>query len=312
MATLPDGFPPIGGSFAAILDGNLFTIKNLYINVEVDRDRVGLFSESNGATIRRLGLTDVYVVGRSRVGGLIGEATGTTMRSVWVTTGSGNGAIQGIDGRVGGLIGVGANVVIVGSWTNVAIAGNVGIGVNGGLGGLAGAFAAGNSGIHLSYARSDITITGGVSTRLASGLYGSAPSGATSGTRIGVQASWSRADVISVPSPCSGACPSRGLKEPWGVEPEALSGVFYEGTGSSSSVTTPLNTDQIQAVDGANFGGGSNVANRFATNCGGAWIFTATGAAAAYPKLREVITLRSSFDLTNCTGSEYGAELPGQ
>ena len=70
-----------GDSFGATFDGNGHTISGLRISLG-SRKWVGLFgATSSGATIRRVGLVGVSVVGDSMVGALVGNNAGTVTES---------------------------------------------------------------------------------------------------------------------------------------------------------------------------------------------------------------------------------------
>ena len=67
------GFVPIG-TFAGTFDGNDFTISNLYINKIGD---TGLFGATSGsASIRNLGLINVYIKASATSGSSIGTLVG--------------------------------------------------------------------------------------------------------------------------------------------------------------------------------------------------------------------------------------------
>ncbi len=119
------GFEPIGtlnAPFTGQFDGNRKTIDGLYIN-RADTDYVGLFGvvqvgegEDTGV-VQYVSLTDVYVSGFYRVGGLIGKMfTGTEVVSANV-----EGSIYGTN-YVGGLVG-GSLGSITTSETNVIVEG---------------------------------------------------------------------------------------------------------------------------------------------------------------------------------------------
>lgn len=121
------GFEPIGSSaqpFQGTFDGRNHTIENLYIN-RPDQIRVGLFGETGSdAHIYDLNLTDVYVIGRYDVGGLVGRgygnSPGTTIESVHVQ-GHVEGTYTSGSTHVGGVVG---NMGI-GTITDVSMTGKV-------------------------------------------------------------------------------------------------------------------------------------------------------------------------------------------
>ena len=93
------GWEPI--SLSAILEGNGYSISNLYIN-RGSTDFVGLFRSITVATIRNLGLSSIEVTGRNRVGGLADRNEGSLI-NVYVEDGKVTG--QGFAGHVGLLVG---------------------------------------------------------------------------------------------------------------------------------------------------------------------------------------------------------------
>ena len=85
--------------FAAILEGNGYSIFNLRINRKRS-DNVGLFSGNTG-TIRNLGLSAIEVKGNSRVGGFVGRNEGELM-SIYVV----EGTVTGQNNVIGLLTGI--------------------------------------------------------------------------------------------------------------------------------------------------------------------------------------------------------------
>ncbi|WP_061289355.1 two-partner secretion domain-containing protein [Azotobacter vinelandii] len=139
------GFEPIGNGetpFTGIFDGLGHRISGLTID-RTTSDNVGLFGTTQGATIRRLGLTDTSIRGLSRVGGLVGKASSSTLDSVY--------SIGNVNGYqyIGGLVGENSGL----------IANSHGIGAVGGesfVGGLVGS----NSGQLIgTFARASVTGT---------------------------------------------------------------------------------------------------------------------------------------------------------
>ena len=93
---------PVGNDaneFSGVFDGNDYVIRNADVNMP-GSDYVGLFGYlgTNGQ-IRNLGVEDASILGRSRVGGLVGRNEGTL--NDCYTTGNVNGR-----GEVGGLVGL--------------------------------------------------------------------------------------------------------------------------------------------------------------------------------------------------------------
>ena len=112
---------PIGNAndpFNAIFEGNHYTISNLTIS-SLSSDNVGLFgTTTRTAEIRNVGLLNVKITGRNKVGGLIGHNEGEVIGSYVV---SAKGNVTEVSGKnnVGGLIGSNQGKVI-GSYVIVA------------------------------------------------------------------------------------------------------------------------------------------------------------------------------------------------
>jgi hypothetical protein len=100
--TTGTGFAPIGVSasqFNGLLDGNGFSISNLFINLPTT-DNVGLIGYSNGSgEVRNLGVKNVNITGRNYVGAIIGYSFGT------ISTSYSTGIIEGSQ-NAGGLAGI--------------------------------------------------------------------------------------------------------------------------------------------------------------------------------------------------------------
>jgi filamentous hemagglutinin family protein len=132
------GFKQIGDNstnnidtrFTGNFDGKGYIIDGLYIN-RGSEDHVGLFGyATNSAKISNLGLTNLYVKGSLRTGGLIGASDNNTS----ISNSYAIGEIIG-DSFVGGLIGdANINTTINNSYTNTTISSNYG---GGGLVGTA-------------------------------------------------------------------------------------------------------------------------------------------------------------------------------
>jgi len=105
------GWQPIGTfitnygyrGFDGILDGQEFEIRDLFID-RPDEDAVGLFYHVGRGVIKNIGMVNVTVIGRMRVGGLVGLNWGTVSNSY--ATGSVSGSID-----VGGLVGLNGDTV---------------------------------------------------------------------------------------------------------------------------------------------------------------------------------------------------------
>jgi len=99
------GWIPIGkdlaNPFRGHFDGNKKTISNFWITRSTD-DYIGLFGYTVGAEIKDLGIdiATTGVIGKTRVGGLVGRADNTTITKCYVTGGDVKAEF-----RVGGLAG---------------------------------------------------------------------------------------------------------------------------------------------------------------------------------------------------------------
>ena len=92
-------FGPMG-TFTGVLDGAGYAIRNLKQNVDVDYG--GLFSQTNGATIKNLKLEGAAVSGSNYIGILAGTMTSSTAENIFVE-GTVHGGTSG--NYVGGLAG---------------------------------------------------------------------------------------------------------------------------------------------------------------------------------------------------------------
>mgnify|MGYP003304503240 CR=1 FL=1 len=91
--------------FKGILNGNNYTISNLYCNeIAKTYGPSGLIGMAEYATIININLSDCFVTGPGGTGGLIGSSFKCFINNCHVT-----GVIRGVDG-VGGLLGSGTNV----------------------------------------------------------------------------------------------------------------------------------------------------------------------------------------------------------
>ena len=129
------GWEPVGNTlnpFAAVFEGNGFTIRNLFVH-NPQEDFIALFGvASEGAWLRNIHIENSRLTGRHHAGGLIGYANRVVVTNVSLT-----GNIIGTGERIGGLIGMGVASRIEKSWTevNVTSAGNsaggmVGMGIS--------------------------------------------------------------------------------------------------------------------------------------------------------------------------------------
>ena len=170
-----EGWEPLGnsdGEFRGVYDGGGFKVVNLTIN-RPSGDAQGLFGLVLYPTIRNTGVDNVSIIGRDRVGGLVGsnENRGTITDSYATGTVSGNSQVGGLMGynyygaiensystgvvtvtggsRAGGLVGYNIGAPITNSYATGAVTGR------GQTGGLVGYNY--NSPIKNSYAIGDVT-----------------------------------------------------------------------------------------------------------------------------------------------------------
>jgi len=146
---LEEGFSPIGDNvnhFTGVYDGNSHTISSLYIN-RSGKDYQALFGYTSGATIKKLGVTDVNISGNGFIGGFVGMNENSTSVEHSYTTGN----ISGSDLEVGGLIGTN-NATVSYCYSTCTVNSS-----NDDVGGLVGC----NSGtISCSYASGNVSSTG--------------------------------------------------------------------------------------------------------------------------------------------------------
>lgn len=102
--TLTGTWTPIG-TFTGTLDGGGHIIYGLKVNDSGTAER-GLFSKTNGATIRNLGIENANIVGNERTGAIVGLMIGGLIEKCYVA----NSYIEGRDhvGSIGGQIKGGA------------------------------------------------------------------------------------------------------------------------------------------------------------------------------------------------------------
>ena len=99
--TLTSDWTPLGSEsipFRGTIHGNGHVIKNVKAKSR-DTDRMGFISVATGATIEKLGLENVDILGSQDTGGLVGQSQGSKISECYVT-----GYIAGRD-HVGSLIG---------------------------------------------------------------------------------------------------------------------------------------------------------------------------------------------------------------
>ena len=166
--TLTSDHTPIGSlgsAFTGTYDGGGLTIAGLVIDLPTTDD-VGLFGNTNGATIRRVNVTGADVTGRDDTGMLVGSGSDTT-----IVDSSATGSVTGTD-FVGGLLGYGPGALVLRSWSAGSVSGVDDVG------GLIGYLPFG--GLRSSFSTADVTSSGGGSSHVG-GLIGYFP-GLTSTT----------------------------------------------------------------------------------------------------------------------------------
>ena len=101
-----EGFSPIGANpegggtaFTGSYDGGGYTINNLFIDRPLTSD-IGLFGYSDGVTITDIGVTNVDITGKYRVGGLAGSNYSSNVSNSYST-----GSVSGNNAHIGGLVG---------------------------------------------------------------------------------------------------------------------------------------------------------------------------------------------------------------
>ncbi|MBS9463475.1 T9SS type A sorting domain-containing protein [Flagellimonas sp. 389] len=108
------GFIPIGNQnqpFRGSLDGQGHLINNLHIN-RPGESGIGLFGYTDGATITKIGLDKVNIVGKNQTGGFIGiDQVGTKISFSYAT-----GLVTG-NSEVGGFLGNGMNTEVNNSYS---------------------------------------------------------------------------------------------------------------------------------------------------------------------------------------------------
>ena len=128
--TTGKGWQPIGyytdeddnESFVSIFEGNDHIIFNLTIN-RSDTNDVGLFGFTGGSSkISNIGLLNVDIDGKNRVGGLVGRNTGSIANSY------ATGSADGVNNDVGGLVGYNADGSIANSYATVSVTGDENVG----------------------------------------------------------------------------------------------------------------------------------------------------------------------------------------
>lgn len=103
------------GKFTGTFDGQGHTIKGLKYDVS-DKGEVGLFSQTENATIKNLIIEDAYFKGNANVGGIVGRMYRTTITDCAVL----NSYIEGRD-HVGAIAGEIAQTEVDGNWVGGTI-----------------------------------------------------------------------------------------------------------------------------------------------------------------------------------------------
>jgi|GEM_PF-4295289 len=107
-------------SFAGNFDGNNKTIANLIGDN-------GLFLSTSGATIKNIGLKNINISGAGNTGGLVGNASSTTITNCY-TTGAVHGGIYTTGGLVGEVVSNGSETKIVDSYSTCVVVGSFDVG----------------------------------------------------------------------------------------------------------------------------------------------------------------------------------------
>ncbi len=115
------GFAPIGNQatpFTGTFDGLGHVISTLTIN-RPSASYVGLFGDTEGATLRDVGLLGGSVRGSNNIGGLVGANYNATISNAYAT-----GSVTGNGYDVGGLIGANYNATISNAYATGGVTGN--------------------------------------------------------------------------------------------------------------------------------------------------------------------------------------------
>ncbi|GGE50450.1 hypothetical protein GCM10007276_29420 [Agaricicola taiwanensis] len=167
------GFSPIGtltSRFTGSFDGGGNVIDGLTID-RADTERVGLFGLAQNASLTNVTLTNVDVVGKDRVGGLVGEAA-TDGSGIMIIANVGVSGEVGGNNRVGGVVGqleaasLGGSATISQSFSDTDVSGARDVG---GLIGYASASHGSSVVIDQTYAEGSVT----ASSDGAGGIAGS-------------------------------------------------------------------------------------------------------------------------------------------
>jgi hypothetical protein len=170
------GWLPIGTitrDFYGSLNGNGYAISNLSIN-RAGENNLGLFSHIVGATIADLGMTDVFIRGKSEIGSITGRSSISTITGCTVSC-----TLEGVT-LTGGITGQNSGSTI----TGCTVSGMVSVSISQ-AGGIAGINV--SSGM-ISNCSSSATITGdqtigGITGYSTSSVTASVSTGSVTGTR---------------------------------------------------------------------------------------------------------------------------------
>jgi len=155
---------PIGTSSANAFTGNFDGLGHVIDNLTINDNSLapaGLFGYTTDATIKNIGLTNVNISARARIGGLVGQANNTTIKNVFA-----EGFITGAtNDRIGGLVGYSNGSNIDNSYAKVNIIISDNSSVSQAVGGLVGWNYSASSVIKNSYSSGTITLNTDSSSR---------------------------------------------------------------------------------------------------------------------------------------------------
>ena len=109
------------GSFHGYLEGDGHVVSNAVINLP-DRDFVGLFGKLSFAEIKNLGIENINVIGRKKVGGLVGGGSNSNIYNCYL-----NGSVSGNE-SVGGLVGCPNECEIFSCYSAGVVSGEINVG----------------------------------------------------------------------------------------------------------------------------------------------------------------------------------------
>ncbi|MDS0280695.1 PGF-pre-PGF domain-containing protein [Halomicroarcula sp. S3CR25-11] len=217
------GFLPIGygSEFSGSLDGDGHVISNL--SIDRAASDIGLFSVvTDGSTIERVGVESANVSGDVRVGGLVGENLGGTVRDSYVTgTVNGTSSVGGLVGQYEILTGPGGEVNE--SYAAANVTGSINIG------GLIGnRFSSGT--LHGSYATGSVDgdkrVGGLIGSNVRGTLQQTHATGGVNGTdNVGGLVGRSNDGAVVTGSYATGAVTGNG---------DSVGGLVGENTGGST------------------------------------------------------------------------------